>query len=129
MTMCGPAPDAAGCAAPLDDDRGLQVLESLLRRHPGVRPSVQELSAALALSPRRLRLLQLKGGGASPRTVISNACVDLALSQVRQGVKIEAAMWEVGLRSRTSFNRRCRRHRGTLPSRERPRTPAGGGGR
>ena len=100
---------------------GVEIVKGVLAAHPGRKPTAADIARALGVEATALRRQQYRHCAPRIRNIVSYACVRIALDMIRDDVKVEAALWTVGLKNRTNFNRQCRRYFGTLPSLERQR--------
>ena len=103
-------------ATTIDYARAVEVVQEWLKTHPGRRPHVEEIADAVRADIDDLRASQRHAGLPRLRDALSYACVYVAYRDISAGTKVDAALRCVGLSNRTSFNRRCMRYFGDLPT-------------
>lgn len=87
------------------------------RRHLREQPRMEEVAAAVHVSPSHLRRLFMTVLGQSPRTVLGNAQIEIAMRLLSgSDLKIESVAAEAGFASARDFSRVFSAHQGCTPS-------------
>jgi AraC family transcriptional regulator len=90
---------------------------SWFRRHLREHPTMEEVAAAVHVSPSHLRRLFMIALRQSPRTVLGNAQIEIAMKLLSgSDLKIESVAAEAGFASARDFSRVFSAHQGCSPS-------------
>jgi len=87
------------------------------RRHLRDQPTMEQVAAAVHVSPSHLRRLFMMALKQSPRTVLGNAQIEIAMRLLSgSDLKIESVAAEAGFASARDFSRVFSAHQGCSPS-------------